>query len=219
MPVVFSRWRARGRALFAAAVSVALLAAVAGPAGAAHRVGYEQVIRLTFPVAGPTDYIDTYHAPRAGGRVHQATDVMAKKGQKVHAAKRGTICWIPGIDGPMPSYGYMITVCAKNGRRYSYVHLNNDTPGTDDGKGGPEHAYAKGLEQGSEVVRGQLLGWVGDSGNAEATAPHLHFEIEDPELDDPRIQLDGYDPERINPYYSLRAAERRGDYPGQLFPR
>ncbi len=218
MPIVFSPRRAVVRAILVASLCVALVAGASAPAGAADPTDYESVIKLTFPVAGPTSYIDDYHHPR-GDRVHQATDIMAKKHQKVHAARAGTICWIPGIDEPMPSYGYMITVCGRDGRSYSYVHLNNDTPGTDDGKGGPEHAYAEGLVRGSKVKRGQLLGWVGDSGNAEATAPHLHFQIVDPLLDDPRIQKDGYDPKRVNPYKSLRAAERRGDYPGVFFPK
>ncbi|HWH31564.1 MAG TPA: cell wall-binding repeat-containing protein, partial [Egibacteraceae bacterium] len=93
-----------------------------------------------------------------------------------------------------------------------YVHLNNDSPGTDDGAGGPEWAYAPGIREGVRVERGQWIGYVGDSGNAESTGSHLHFELHDPELDDPC--LDGYrNPTWMNPYPSLVGAWDRGDVP------
>ncbi|NIU17798.1 MAG: M23 family metallopeptidase, partial [Actinobacteria bacterium] len=58
-----------------------------------------------------------------------------------------------------------------------YLHLNNDTPGTDDGAG---WGIMPGLERGSRVRAGQVIGWMGDSTNAESTAPHLHLELHDP---------------------------------------
>ncbi len=72
-----------------------------------------------------------------------------------------------------------------------YIHLNNDTPGTDDGLG---WGFADGISSGVHVTAGQLIGWVGDSGNAEWTASHLHFELHHP------------DHGSVNPYPHLREA-------------
>jgi murein DD-endopeptidase MepM/ murein hydrolase activator NlpD len=93
-----------------------------------------------------------------------------------------------------PYYGFMITLDGDDGYTYNYIHLNNDTPGTDDGQGGSANAYAPGIRQGVRVERGQHIAWVGDSGNAESVGAHLHFEIYDGST-------------AIDPYESLLAAE------------
>ena len=59
-----------------------------------------------------------------------------------------------------------------------YIHMNNDTPGTDDGLG---QGIAPGIEPGVRVRAGQLIGWVGDSGNAENSGSHVHFELHKPD--------------------------------------
>jgi putative cell wall-binding protein len=207
------RWVA---ALLVAALPVAGGVAQPGPAeaGEADRTGYEQILDLTFPVSGPVTFTDDYHAVRGGGtRRHQATDVAGTKLQHLHAAVDGVVLRVTGIDGPMPSYGYQLVILGDDGREYGYVHLNNDTPGTDDGLGGPELAYAPGIRQGVRVERGQWVGYLGDSGNAEDTVPHLHFSIVDPDLVDPRLSEAPYQQGRINPYFSLEAARARGDVP------
>ena len=76
------------------------------------------------------------------------------------------------------------------------MHLDNDSPGTDDGSGGAAAAYAEGLEVGDRVVPGQVIGYVGDSGNAEWTGSHLHFELHV-----------GGGP--VNPYDAVLEAEER----------
>jgi hypothetical protein len=164
---------------------------------------YEQVVDLTFPTDPAVTYIDDYHAPRSGGRVHSATDLMGEKLLPIYAAVGGVITAIPMVK---PSYGYMIRIAGDDGRSYSYIHLNDDTPGTSDSSAGPEHAYAPGLDRGSRVARGQHIGWMGDSGNAKGGRPHLHFVIADSTVRDP------YGAAIINPYNSLEAARVRGDH-------
>ena len=141
--------------------------------------------------------------------MHKATDLMGNKSMKLYAARAGTVCFITGLDAAPPAYGVMITICGDDGRKYDYIHVNNDTPGTDDANGGPEFAFSPGLVRGSAVTRGQWIGTMGDSGNAEGTAPHLHFEIEDPSITDP------YGTHQRNPYNSLRAALTRNDVPAE----
>ena len=64
---------------------------------------------------------------------------------------------------PEASWGYSLGIRDIDGYEYKYLHLNNDTPGTDDGKGGEAHAYAPGIARDIPVHKGELLGWVGDA--------------------------------------------------------
>lgn len=131
---------------------------------------------ITFPIIGSASYSNDYDAPRASGP-HHATDIFANKMQKVVSPVDGIVTFVPT---PQPSYGYMITIRDSDNYRYNFIHLNNDTPGTDDGRGKEMFAYAPDMKSGNPVVKGQHIGYVGDSGNAETTPPHLHFEIIDP---------------------------------------
>jgi len=176
------------------------------PAGAEGGT-YEQVVDLTLPADPRVSYGDDYHHGRSGGRVHKSTDLMGRKLWKLYAAVDGTVCYQNGVDDPMPRWGYSLTVCADDGRSYHYLHINNDQPGTDDGRGGPEWAYAPGIRRGVRVTRGQFVAYMGDSGNAEGTSPHLHFEIHDDSVTDP------YGDHRINPFPSLQTARAAGRLP------
>jgi len=186
----------------AALLAVVALVAVLLPAPHAEAApAYDAVVDLTFPVAGENRYMDDYDHWRGGGtRRHRATDIMASYGQPVHAAVGGTIDLITGLDGNPPSWGYAIYVAGDDGRRYVYIHLGSQT-------GPPSEAYAPGMRKGLRVARGQHIGYVGHSGNASVSAPHLHLEIHDPAVNDP------YGTSRMNPYASLRAAEERADLP------
>lgn len=135
----------------------------------AMAAGADEVYPIVFPVDGPNHYTDTFGAPRAG-HTHEGTDILADKMTPVVAAAAGTVGWVSD------------TCCAMelvhdDGYRSRYIHLNNDTPGTDDGQG---WGFAPGIESGVHVEAGQLIGYVGDSGNAEATSSHLHFELRYP---------------------------------------
>lgn len=153
---------------------------------------FAEVRAITFPVAGTYSFRNDFHEPRDGGaREHLGIDIIAAKMTPVVAVTDGVITFIAI---PQASWGYSITLRDSDGYSYRYLHLNNDTPGTDDGAGGESHAYAAGLHRGSTVTKGQIIGWVGDSGNAEATVSHLHFEIRAP------------DRTTINPYDTLFAA-------------
>ena len=130
------------------------------------------VVPMVFPVIGPVSWQDTFLASRGGGtRRHRGQDILAPKMTPVVAAFDGTV-------RPRVRNGhYLLTLVGDHGWSAEYMHLNNDTPGTDDGQGGEMYAFAPGIYPGARVVAGQLLGWVGDSGNAEGTVPHLHFEL------------------------------------------
>ena len=192
------------RAALLAAIGVALIgfAVVAGaPAGASN--DHRQVVDLTFPLDGQNTYIRDYDFCRGSNceRRHRATDIMAPEGRTIHAAVGGTISFITGMNDDPPRYGYMISIAGDDGRTYNYIHL-----GRQDGTA--SQAYAPGMARGVRVERGQHIGFNGCSGNASCTAPHLHFEIVDPEVQDP------FGSNRLDPYDSLKDAEARGDVPG-----
>jgi putative cell wall-binding protein len=194
-------------ALLACALLVALAPVASAQDPAPEPTGdHEQIVDITFPTDPRATFTDDYLTRRSRGD-HGATDLMGEKMWPVYAAVGGTVTFIPGAaEGESkPHYGYMIRIAGDDGRTYSYVHLNDDTPGTSDASAGPEHAYAEGLRPGSVVERGQFIGWMGDSGNAKGGTPHLHFEIADDDVVDPQGT------NRINPYHSLQAALDRGD--------
>jgi hypothetical protein len=167
---------------------------------------YDAVIALSFPVpdlANSSSFRDDYHDPRGGGtRVHKATDIGHRDayGLAIHAAVGGTVTRMTGVDEAVPGYGYSVVIAGTDGRTYTYIHL-----GRQDGP--PTEAYAPGLHRGDQVTRGQHIGYVGHSGNASESYPHLHLEIVDPTVTDP------YGTHRLNPYASLVAALERGDVP------
>lgn len=117
---------------------------------------------LIVPVLGvaPDELRDSFSDKRGDGeRLHEAIDIMADAGTSVVAAAPGTIERLFLSDAG----GRTIYVRSDDGETiYYYAHLRD---------------YAEGLREGQKVRRGQRLGTVGSSGNADPSAPHLHFAL------------------------------------------
>ena len=124
---------------------------IVGPAG------------LAIPVQGiaASDLVDTYTQARAGGaRSHDAIDIMAAEGTPVLSATDGTVEKLFFSNG---GGGISVYVRSPDQRwSYYYAHLQG---------------YAPGLAEGQQVKRGQVLGRVGHTGNANPAGPHLHFAV------------------------------------------
>jgi murein DD-endopeptidase MepM/ murein hydrolase activator NlpD len=144
-------------------------------------------------------FSDTWGASRSGGRGHTGTDIMSPKGTWVVAVDDGIV---ERLDWNRLS-GWNIMIRHADGWTSHYLHLNNDTPGTDDGEGGEETAFLEGLDIGSFVRAGDVIGFVGDSGNAEHTGSHTHFEL----------HVDG---KKVDPYPFLEEAMDRKQRASEL---
>ncbi len=137
-----------------------------------------------FPVYSPFAQVrDSWGARRPGGRRHKGTDIIAPRGTPILAVSSGVVIEMDY----RPSSGYYVRIDHGDGWQSVYLHLNNDTIGTDDGAGGTWSAFYPTLTVGTEVFAGDVIGYVGDSGNAEDTIPHAHV----------AVTLDGA---KVNPY-------------------
>lgn len=159
------------------------------PTGAPAIVGSPSGIFQVFPVQGDHSYTDTFGSPRPNGRTHKGIDILATRMTPVVAVAPGVVIAAKVSEGIS---GTFVKIKHDDGSVSSYLHLNNDTPGTDDGKG---VGIADGIEVGVRVEAGTVIGFVGDSGNAEETTPHLHF----------AFSPDGK--KAMDPYKDLKAAE------------
>jgi len=117
--------------------------------------------QLTAPIRGVNarDIKDTFRQSRAGGKLHEATDVIAPRGTPIVAIDDGVIQKLflskPG--------GLTVYEFDRPGIYcYYYAHLDH---------------YASGLKEGMPVNRGEVIGYVGTTGNAPPDTPHLHFAI------------------------------------------
>ena len=130
--------------------------------------------RIVFPVVGKTVFSDDFGDPRAQN-THQGNDLVAARHTPVVAAEAGTVQrWTRSA-----SAGCMLYLHGVSGTTYLYIHLNNDLGAGNDNRGRCTGgvAYAPGLRDGQKVAAGALLGFVGDSGDANGVHPHLHFEL------------------------------------------
>ncbi len=121
------------------------------------------------------EFANDWGRPRSGGRTHKGTDIFSPKGSPVVAVADGFVEYM----AKWPTAGFALIIRHADDWSSHYYHLNNDKPGADRGAGGWEAAFAPGLEEGDFVSAGQLVGFVGDSGNAESARAHTHFELHD----------------------------------------
>lgn len=132
-----------------------------------------------FPVFGDVGYSDDYMAARAVTVVHHGIDLFAETGTPVVAVADGTLSKV----GVNTLGGNRLWLTDERGNWFYYAHLS---------------AFAPASVDGAQVRRGQVIGFVGNTGQAITTPPHLHFEI----------HPGGIDEDSINPYPFLLAWER-----------
>jgi murein DD-endopeptidase MepM/ murein hydrolase activator NlpD len=126
---------------------------------AVSSVGGTLVIHgFVFPVADPHTFSSTFGAPRSGGRSHEGNDIFAPMGTPLLASERGVIDNM----GTGTLGGIKLWLVGESGTQYYYAHLIG---------------FAEGITDGTVVEAGDIVGYVGNTGNAISTPPHLHYEI------------------------------------------
>lgn len=164
------RWVRRFARLFAVLAVGSLLLVVTGASD--RLVFYGRILKLyTQPpdtkLAMPLEDVrkkeiaDTWQAPRGVGRQHEGQDIFAPRGTPILSATRGYIYNI----GENNLGGQTVSVIGAGGRFYYYAHLDS---------------YASGIHIGDRVTTRTVLGYVGTTGNAQGTPPHLHFGVYTP---------------------------------------
>src|SRR3954452_18227320 len=161
------RHRTTARGVLFLAVTIGLVAGSAA-ASAAGKVPDH----IIFPVVGKVQYIDDFGAPRGGG-AHQGNDLMAAKKSAAVAAEAGSVkYWTTSRNA-----GCMLYLYGQSGTAYYYIHLNNDLTAKNDNRGKCVRGVAYAVKNGARVAAGQQVAYVGDSGDANGGASHLHFEV------------------------------------------
>jgi Peptidase family M23 len=166
-----------------------LLGAIGGSAafGDGGSNGIPEYRRIVFPVQEPVSYSDTFNACRDGcSRRHEGEDLIGQRLFHERAAVDGTVVYM--VTTASGTGGNWLEIRDSAGWYYNYGHINNDTPGTDDGANPAQWRFAPGIVVGAHVRAGQFVAYMGDSGNAEDSVPHLHFEIRRPD----NTPIDGY---------------------------
>ena len=133
--------------------------------------------RLTIPVKGISrnELRDTWGASRSSGRRHEGIDIMAARGTKVYSTTEGLIADLRNNT----LGGKVIWILGPAGSWHYYAHLEG---------------HKRGLKEGDFVKKGAHIGYVGNTGNARHTAPHLHY----------GLYLSGRGRGAVNPYPYLR---------------
>ena len=133
--------------------------------------------RLPVPVKGISrnQLRDTWGSARSHGRSHEGIDIMAERGTKVYSTTEGLVADLRNNN----LGGKVIWILGPSGSWHYYAHLDG---------------HKRGLNVGDYVHKGDLIGYVGNTGNARHTAPHLHY----------GIYLNGKGRGAVNPYSYLR---------------
>lgn len=118
---------------------------------------------------------NTWGASRSQGRAHEGIDILAPRGTKVYSATDGLIADLRNNN----LGGKVVWIIGPAGSWHYYAHLDG---------------HKRGLNVGDSIKKGDLIGYVGNSGNARHTAPHLHY----------GIYLDGKGRGAVNPFPYLR---------------
>jgi murein DD-endopeptidase MepM/ murein hydrolase activator NlpD len=158
------------------------------PRQAAPKVSLGPGEGYVFPVFGEVGYTNDWLAPRAGTGRHYGNDMFADTGTPVVAVADGTLSKV----GVNTLGGNRLWLTDDRGNWFYYAHLS---------------AYAPAAVEGARVTRGQVIGFVGNTGQAITTPPHLHFEI----------RPGGIEADAINPYPHLLAWERGADMVPRAF--
>jgi murein DD-endopeptidase MepM/ murein hydrolase activator NlpD len=164
------------------------------PAKAKRRKPSRTKVLLTskgfvFPVYGKHSYSDDWGAPRADTGFHEGNDIFAAAGTPLVAVCDGTLNRV----GTLPISGNRLWVkCDKTGDSFFYAHLS---------------AFATDTRNKLHVKAGQVLGFVGSTGDAEQTPPHCHFEVHPGDGD------------AVDPYPFLKAWESHRDVPAAAWVR
>jgi murein DD-endopeptidase MepM/ murein hydrolase activator NlpD len=115
-----------------------------------------------FPVAGKHEFSDTYGAARSDVPAHVGVDIFASFGTPIVAVADGRVYRV----GTLKISGNRLWLRDKRGFRYFYAHLSD---------------FAAAAYNGADVHAGEVIGFVGNTGDAEPTPPHLHFEVHMPD--------------------------------------
>ena len=138
-----------------------------------------------FPVVGEVNYTDTFGADRqAAIGTHQGVDIFGEFGAPAVAVRDGRLIKV----GTLPISGNRLWVIADNGDAFFYAHLSS---------------FSTVARTGARVQAGDVLGFVGNTGDAEPTPPHLHFEV----------HPGGLNQDAVNPTPIVRSWERSEDVP------
>ena len=152
------RARATGQPADSAAISPSTIGIDAGNADDVLRLRARGLV-LPVSAVSSAQLTDTYTHARKGGATHEALDIMAPRGTPVLAVEDGRVTKLFLSKAGGVSL-YQFDLAAEY--VYYYAHLDR---------------YAEGILEGDSVLKGQIIGYVGSTGNASPNAPHLHFSV------------------------------------------